>query len=143
MKEYKNRYGDVYTFELLEDGNVLWKGGFEYHRVGYRNDYEQAYKAFHNDFPATPMLSFSDFKAVLYKEVGGDYPYKGYWELVKPTKVINMVDPSGGPCISEGESLTWLSIDKVVSHFEHVGGGYLIHTKDDNKNSESSSEKGL
>ena len=32
--EYRNRYGDVYTFTKQEDGNVLWEGDFNYCRTG-------------------------------------------------------------------------------------------------------------
>ena len=38
MVEYKNRYGDVYTFTKQEDGNVLWEGEFKYCRFGYDKD---------------------------------------------------------------------------------------------------------
>ena len=31
--EYKNRYGDVFTFEQLENGNIQWSGPFVYTRV--------------------------------------------------------------------------------------------------------------
>ncbi len=43
MVEYKNRYGDVYTFTKQEDGNVLWEGNFEHVRVGFPNVYKIAY----------------------------------------------------------------------------------------------------
>ena len=36
--EYKNRYGDVYTFEQLENGNIQWNGNFEYCRFGFKDD---------------------------------------------------------------------------------------------------------
>ena len=32
--EYKNRYGDVFTFTKQEDGNVLWEGPFDKIRIG-------------------------------------------------------------------------------------------------------------
>ena len=32
---YRNRYGDVFTFELDSDGNLLWKGNFEFARYGF------------------------------------------------------------------------------------------------------------
>ena len=32
--EYRNRYGDTYTFTKQEDGNVLWEGDFEFMRSG-------------------------------------------------------------------------------------------------------------
>ena len=31
---YRNRYGDTYTFTKQEDGNVLWEGDFEFIRSG-------------------------------------------------------------------------------------------------------------
>lgn len=38
MVQYKNRYGDVFTFTRTEDGNILWQGNFEYIRYSYLND---------------------------------------------------------------------------------------------------------
>ena len=35
MAKYINRYNDVFTFTKQEDGNVLWEGNFEYHRMGF------------------------------------------------------------------------------------------------------------
>ena len=32
--EFRNRYGDVYTFTKQKDGNVLWEGDFNYCRTG-------------------------------------------------------------------------------------------------------------
>lgn len=34
MVEYKNRYGDVYTFTPQDNGNILWEGNFQFGRVG-------------------------------------------------------------------------------------------------------------
>tara|TARA_R110001632_G_scaffold225107_1_gene357915 strand:+ start:211 stop:555 length:345 start_codon:yes stop_codon:yes gene_type:complete len=36
--EYRNRYGDTYTFTKQEDGNVLWEGDFQYCRFGVDKD---------------------------------------------------------------------------------------------------------
>ena len=36
--EYKNRYGDVFTFEQLENGNIQWSGDFKYVRHGFKED---------------------------------------------------------------------------------------------------------
>ena len=33
--EYKNRYGDIFTFEYNENGNIDWKGNFQYCRFGF------------------------------------------------------------------------------------------------------------
>ena len=38
MKEYVNRYGDKFTFELNERGNIDWKGSFEYVRYGFNDN---------------------------------------------------------------------------------------------------------
>ncbi len=41
MIEYTNRYGDVFTFELNERGNIDWKSkkdGFGFHRFGSEPD---------------------------------------------------------------------------------------------------------
>jgi len=32
MKEFINRYGDVFTFEYNEKGNIQWSGNFKYCR---------------------------------------------------------------------------------------------------------------
>ena len=34
MVNYRNRYGDIYTFTKQEDGNVLWEGDFGFIRSG-------------------------------------------------------------------------------------------------------------
>ncbi len=36
--EYRNRYGDVYTFTKQENGNVLWEGNFQQVRCGFDKD---------------------------------------------------------------------------------------------------------
>ena len=38
MTEYKNRYGDVYTFEYNERGNIQWSGNFEWCRYGFEDN---------------------------------------------------------------------------------------------------------
>ena len=38
MIEYKNRYGDIFTFEVNERDNIDWKGNFEYCRFGYNKN---------------------------------------------------------------------------------------------------------
>ena len=35
---YTNRYGDNFVFTLLEDGNILWEGDFEYCRFSMDGD---------------------------------------------------------------------------------------------------------
>lgn len=38
MVEYRNRYGDIFTFTKQENGNVLWEGNFEFCRYGWPNN---------------------------------------------------------------------------------------------------------
>ena len=38
MTKYKNRYGDIFTFEVNERGNIDWKGNFEWCRFGYEDN---------------------------------------------------------------------------------------------------------
>ena len=74
----RNRYGDEFTFTLLQDGNIQWSGNFEYHTFGYSNQ---------------------DF--------------------------IDMVDPSGGPYLTEGMQI----MGKTIQEFKSNKEGYLIITK--------------
>jgi len=93
----RNRYGNEFTFTLLEDGNIQWSGNFEYSRIGYPNDYPSAYQ---------------------------EYVTNG--KLVKKQKdLINMVDPSGGPYLTEGMEL----MGKTIKEFKSNEKGYLIITK--------------
>jgi hypothetical protein len=39
MREYKNRYGDVFTFTEDDHQDILWEGDFEWCRIGMPNDY--------------------------------------------------------------------------------------------------------
>jgi hypothetical protein len=36
--KYKNRYGDLFTFEENEQGNVQWSGNFKHYRAGYKDN---------------------------------------------------------------------------------------------------------
>jgi hypothetical protein len=38
MSKYTNRYGDEFTFEKNENGNIDWKGNFKYTRYGWKDD---------------------------------------------------------------------------------------------------------
>ena len=38
MTEYTNRYGDKFTLELNERGNIQWTGEFRHCRIGYGAD---------------------------------------------------------------------------------------------------------
>ena len=126
-----NRYGDSFVFTLLEDGNIQWDGKFEYSRFGFPNDYTESYKAYTN---LGGLMGFKEFKEEVHssiydendKYVGPCDIARVYGKLVKSKKdVINMVDPSGGPYLSEGMEI----MGKTIKEFKSNKDGYLIITK--------------
>ena len=136
MKVYtmKNRYGDKFTFTPQEDGTILWEGNFEYCRVGWPNDYTQAFFQYVKDTGGG--LNLEQFKELVhaYDEEKEAYVIdRKYRELIKSnTAVITMVDPSGGPYLTSdmavesiSEELTGLEIDR----FESVETGWKIFLK--------------
>jgi hypothetical protein len=122
--EYKNRYGDVFTFTPTEDGNILWEGNFEYHRTGCPNVYDDAYNEYLKDGGELSMKEFIkevhryDDTTFEPSEIG-----RGYRELVySDLDTIDMVDPSGGPYLTRGMEFQ----GKVIDRFESVESGYKI-----------------
>lgn len=131
---YENRYGDVFTFTLDSDNNILWEGNFQYVRFGMPNDYSAAYEAYLHDregIDEDHLLSLEEFKVDVHEYQGNQHLYPEYVKLVKSiTNAISMIDPSGGPYISRGMSLTHLGFkDYVVDNFERIENGYKIITK--------------
>ena len=120
--EYKNRYGDVFTFTQLENGNIQWSGNFEYHRFGMPNDYTKAWEKFQEDYGG---LSFEDFKNEVhtYDDEKREYVFADIVPLItSKTDVINMVDPSGGPYLAEGMEF----MGKTIKEFKPNEDGYEI-----------------
>jgi hypothetical protein len=125
--EYKNRYNDVYSFTKDDDNNVLWEGNFRWCRMAWPNDYGPAYEQYLKDEPS-PM-SFEDFQEAVHKE-----GLEKYQALVKSDMTrIHMVDPSGGPYLTEGMHLgKWLGEEfqnLIIDRFEPIDTGYKIITK--------------
>ena len=129
MIQYKNRYNDIFNFELQEDGNILWTGNFEYCRFGMPNDYTKAYNKFVADGGKS---SFNEFKEEVHKydDENHKYVYDKYVVMVESLKdKIDMADPSGGCYIASGMDIGFL--DKsfkgmIVKEFEEVENGFLI-----------------
>jgi hypothetical protein len=121
---YTNRYGDAYQFTRLEDGNILWEGKFEYLRVGYPNDYTEAYQAYKAEGGVEPIEKF--------KELIHNYDYEtSCYKLDKPeirdliksdTSKLDMVDPSGGPYICVG--MEWMG--GIITSIESLDNGYKL-----------------
>jgi len=111
MVEYKNRYGDEYTFTKQEDGTILWEGPFEHIRIGFPNVYKAAYQQFRKD---GGQLNQHEFEEKVHEQIydeDGNWLRKGpitedYGSMVfSDTDNINMVDPSGGPYIKQHMNL--------------------------------------
>jgi hypothetical protein len=133
-RTYKNRYGDIFTFTLQDDGNVLWDGNFKYCRFGMPNDYTKAYNQYVNDNKhVQSLMSFNQFKDVVheYDDETHQYIYDKYVRMVESIKdKISMIDPSGGPYISVGMPLSSFGFkDLKVKDFETKENGYLIITE--------------
>jgi hypothetical protein len=131
---YKNRYGDIFTFTLQEESNVLWDGNFKYCRFGMPNDYTKAYNQYVNDNKhVQSLMSFNQFKDVVheYDDETHQYVYDKYVRMVESIKdKISMIDPSGGPYISVGMPLSSFGFKNLkVKDFETKENGYLIITE--------------
>lgn len=128
MREYKNRYGDVFTFTEDGDHNILWQGNFEYCRIGMPNDYKKAYTAYCND--VKKPMSFEDFKQAVhgYDDETLVYDYPEYIKLVESlNNEIEMVDPSGGPYLTRGMSMDSFGFNgSVIKDFQPIDTGYKI-----------------
>jgi hypothetical protein len=122
-----NRYGDSFVFTLLEDGNIQWDGNFEYCRFGWPNDYTQAFFEYVRDTGGG--INLEQFKELVHEYDDEKETYvidRKYRELITSrTGVINMVDPSGGPYLTEGMKI----MGKTIKEFKPNKEGYLIITK--------------
>lgn len=132
MKQYKNRYGDVFTFTKDENHDILWEGNFEWCRYGMPNDYTEAYKTYCEDMGN--LLTMEEFETAVHKydDIKREYILGDkYIRLVGSLKnEIDMVDPSGGPFISRGMSLGSFGFKGYkVKDFKRIDTGYKIVTE--------------
>lgn len=127
-REYKNRYGDVFTFSEDENHDILWQGNFEFCRFGMPNDYKKAYTAYLNK--AKKPMEFEKFKEEVHTwdDKKQKHKYPEYVKLVETLRnEISMVDPSGGPYLSRGMSMDSFGFkDHVIKDFERIDTGYKI-----------------
>ena len=125
MSKFVNRYGDEFTFEENDNGNIEWKGNFKWCRTGMPNDYSKAWEYFNEVYGG---LSFEDFKKDVhsYDEEKEAYVFPDVVPLItSKTDEISMVDPSGGPYLTSGMKL----MEKTIKEFKYTENGYLIITE--------------
>jgi hypothetical protein len=135
IRQYKNRYGDVFTFTKDKNNDVLWEGNFEWCRYGMPNDYTMAYAEYLRE---GGDMELDEFKVEVHKydDVKREYILGDYIKLVGSLKnEVNMVDPSGGPYICRDMSLDNLGFEGLkVKDFEKIDTGYKIITKKNESN---------
>ena len=134
MREYKNRYGDKFTFTEDDNYDILWEGNFEYCRIGMPNDYTRAYNAYLEDNSHNQsLMTLNQFKTAVheYDDETHQYIYDKYVRMVDSLKnEIDMVDASGGPYISRGMPLDSFGFKGcVVKDFKPIETGYKIITE--------------
>jgi hypothetical protein len=134
MKEYKNRYDDIYTFTLDDNEDILWEGDFKWCRFGWPNDYTKAYQAYLDDREGVDednILSLEEFKNDVHVYIDDKHLYPEYVKMVESlTDQISMVDPSGGPYISRGMPLSQFGFKGyIVKDFKPIETGYKIITE--------------
>ena len=127
-EEYTNRYGDKFTFTETEDGNIQWSGNFEHCRFAVANVYDDAYNEYKKDGGTISMPEFVkevhyyDRDTFEFSEIS-----KTYRELVySDWDTITMVDPSGGPYITEGMDMSFFELEGKVNGFIPNEDGYEI-----------------
>lgn len=137
MREYKNRYGDIYTFTKDENKDILWEGSFEYCSFSMPNDYTEAYEIYCEDMGN--LLTLEEFKVAVHKydDIKKEYVlgFKYVSMIGCLRNEIDSVDPSGGCYISRGMSLDFLGFKNcIVEDFKRISTGYKIITEKDESN---------
>ena len=132
--EYKNRYGDVFTFEQLENGNIQWSGNFEYCRFGTPYNYSKAWEKYQED-KFGEATTLEEFIEELHEQIyDDDMHFLGYSHtseiygdyVTAKTDVINMVDPSGGPYIDIGTDMKLFGLEGKVNGFINKPYGWEL-----------------
>ena len=128
MKEFINRYNDVFTFEYNEKGNIQWGGNFEHSRFTVANVYDDAYNEYKKDGGTLSMKEFIEEVHYYDPETFESSEIsKTYRELVySDWNTITMVDPSGGPYISKGYDMSFFEMEGKVNGFIRNEDGYEI-----------------
>jgi hypothetical protein len=121
----RNRYGTIFTFTELKDGNIQWSGDFSFSRNGFANDYNKAWAYFKKEYSGLDYDAFVE-EVHRYDRVRDEYIFPDVIPLIETDyDVINMVDPSGGPYMVIGSVI----LDRTIAGFKKNKEGYLIITE--------------
>ena len=127
MKQYKNRYGDVFTFTKDENHDILWEGNFKWCRYGMPNDYSMAYAEYLRE---GGDMELDEFKVAVHEwdDEKFQHKYPKYISMVASlVNEVDMVDPSGGCYLARGMKLDFLGFkDYVIKDFKKIDTGYKI-----------------
>ena len=84
VMEYTNRYGHVYTFELNSDGNIDWRGKFEWNRVGFDDVGDGKEAIYYIDPSGGPFISVNTDMSHfgLQGTVTGFVNHEDYYEII-------------------------------------------------------------
>ena len=84
---YKNRYGDIFTFEVNKRGNIDWKGNFEWCRIGYEDNRDDLIMVDPSGGPYID-IGFDMGQFGLVGKVAGFIPQEyGYELVIEPCEV--------------------------------------------------------
>lgn len=131
-QKYVNRNGTSFMFTATEDGHILWEGNFRWLKFGYANDYGPSHRSYCRNVKQIPLEEFKDL-VFKFNEKTGEYVLPQiYRDMIKITDKISMVNPSGGPYLSEGMPLKIVNVlsKKVINYFEKIEGGYKIYLRE-------------
>jgi hypothetical protein len=149
--EHKNRYNDKFTFTKDSEGNILWEGKFKWCRFAWPNDYTEAYNKYvTDDCDSSAVMTPGEFKKAVHEtdEHGyTDFAMK-YMQYVKSdTSKIHMVDPSGGPYLTEGSDMGYIADEfkgMIVKEFQSVDENtWKIIINDKTLNNQDSNETNI
>lgn len=146
-----NRYGDRFRFELDSDGNILWTGEFKHCRMGWPNNYTEAYNRYvEDDCDSSSVMTMGEFKKAVHASDENGYTEfsKKYMKHVRSdTSKINMVDPSGGPYLTEGSDMGYIADEfkgMIVKEFQSIDENtWKIVINDKTLNNQDSNETNI
>jgi hypothetical protein len=139
MREYKNRYGDVFTFSQDGENDILWQGNFEFCRIGMPNNYTKAYDQYLKDNEGNQsLMTLKQFESAVhgYDDETLKWDYPKYLPMIESLKdEIDMVDPSGGPYLCRGMLMDSFGFkDCIIEDFKPIDTGFKIIIKKDGTN---------